>query len=390
MGNIAEYDKDRIGFLRRCHREYGDVFSFNDHVVFTIDPRLTHEVLTATNRAYLTELAPFAGTPDLQGAGEKVQPWMGARRAVRPALSQVNMDDRIVSILDTVLRAAEGAPVDVLTLMREFTARVAAELCFGADAEGIPELLADNLAAGEPFEKMDYQLPAWLPIPRNRRLFRTHKKTMAELMRRVESRRNGGSSDLLDLLLAVDPPMPAQTVMSTLRSIMLGGHGVPAAAMTSIVRELACRQSLVPEIAASEPLAEAVVKETLRLTPPVWLMTRVAREPVGLAQWRLSPGDEVLCTPYLIHRDPRWWPNPEEFVPTRWFTDRPSPGTYFPFGAGSRYCLGATLAMRQLILATSHLARRFDIHAPGAADAAPDFCGRLAPVGLRAEFRRRP
>lgn len=388
MGNIAEYDNDRIGFIRRYHREYGDIFSFNERVVFVNDPRLTHEVLTATNRAYLTELAPFAGTPDLHGAGEKIQPWMRARRAVRPALSLVDLDDRIESILDTILRATEGE-VDVLPLMREFTARVVAQLCFGADSHPLPELLAENLAAGEPFEKMDYQLPAWLPIPRNRRLFRVHRKSVETLTRLVETRKPGGSADLLDLLLNQDPPMAAHTVMTTLRSIMLGGHGVPAAAMTSIVRELALRPALAAELAASPPLAEAMVKETLRLAPPVWLMTRVVREPVELAGWRLRPGDEVLFAPYLIHRDPRWWSHPDEFDPARWLTGHPGPGTYLPFGAGSRYCLGATLAMRQLVLATVHLARRFVVHAPAAAGAVPDFCGRLAPVGLRAEFRPR-
>lgn len=387
-GNTVEYEKDRIGFIRRNHREYGDVFSFSDRVVFVIDPRLAHEVMAATNRAYVTESPPLSGTTDPRETDRKDHPWMRARRVVRPALDQLDMADRIAPLLDEILGATGSAEADVLPLMREFTARLVAESCFGADAAGIPELLAENLAAVEPFEKVDYQFPAWLPLPRNRRLFRVHRKTVDALTRLVDSRVPGGSADLLDVLLGLD--MPSRTVMTTLRTILIGGHGIPAAAMTSIIRELACRPELAAEVAGSPPLAEAVVKETLRLAPPAWLMTRVVRAPVELAGWRLRPGDEVLCTPYLIHRDPRWWPRPEEFDPARWRTGSPRPGTYLPFGAGARYCLGATPAMRQLTLATSHIARRFQVHAPRAAEALPDFCGRLTPVGLRAEFRPRP
>lgn len=387
-GNAVPYEKDRIGFIRRCHREYGDVFSFSDRVVFVGHPRLAHEVMAATNRAFVPELPPLSGRADLREADEKTHPWMRARRVVHPALTQVDMADRLVAILDELLTATGGADVEVLPLMRELTARVVAEWCFGADATGVPALLAENLAAVQPFEKVDHQFPAWLPLPRNRRLFRVHRKTVEALTALVAARRPGGSADLLDLLLGLD--LPPRTVMTTLRTILIGGHGIPAAAMTSIVRELACHPELVADVAASPAVAEAVVKETLRLAPPAWLMTRVVRDPVDLAGWRLNPGDEVLCTPYLIHRDPRWWPNPERFDPSRWRTGTPGPGTYLPFGAGARYCLGALPAMRQLTLATTHIAQRFAIHAPKAAEALPDFCGRLSPVGLRAEFRRRP
>ncbi|MEU8147127.1 cytochrome P450 [Nonomuraea sp. NPDC048901] len=422
MGNAVDYDKDRISFLRRHHHDYGDVFSFDDRVVFTIDPRLTHQVLTATNRDYVTELAPFAGSSALHGAAEMINPWMGARRAVRPALGDdavAGMDGRIVAILDAVLDATAGRTVDVLPVMLDFAGQVVADLCLGEDAAGIPELLAANHAALLPFESAEFQLPAWVPSPRNRRFFRVHRRTVEALTRLVSARRAEPARrrhrDLLDVLLGVphgshpatteDPTttensaMGDKSVVTTLWSILVGGHGVPAAALTSIVRELAIRPRLAAALAeeagasvgagcpcARLPLAEAVVKETLRLTPPAWMMTRVARTAVTFGEWRLRPGDEVLTTPYLIHRDPRWWSHPDEFDPSRWDTARPAPGTYIPFGAGPRYCLGSAAAMRQLTLATSRIAQRFHVHAPNAEAAEPEFCGRLAPAGLRAAF----
>ncbi len=392
MGNVVEYDKDRIAFLRRHHETYGDIFSFDEHVVLNIDPQRTHEILAATNRDYLTELPPFAGRPDLDGASAQIKPWMAARKALRPALTGTAMDGRIVDILARLLTATDQREVDVLPLMLDVAAHTVTELCLGASGSGIPALLGENLAAAKPFEEMDYQLPAWLPLPRNRRLFRVHRKTVETLTKLVEARRDGGT-DLLGVLLATD--LSPRSVMTTLRGILLGGHGVPAAALTSIVRELATRPDLMRDLAdeagagvprANLPLAEAVVKETLRLCPPVWMMTRVALTAVDLDRWTLAPGDEVLSSPYLIHRDPRWWPRAEVFDPERWFSERPVLGTYLPFGAGPRYCVGASLAMRQLTLSTSLLAQRFRPCSPGAALAEPDFCGRLAPASLRARF----
>ncbi|WP_329110732.1 cytochrome P450 [Micromonospora sp. NBC_01699] len=405
MGNIPEYDADRIGFLRRNHEEYGDVFSYDERAVFVIDPDLTHDVLARTNTDFITELAPFDMQRGIDQAARKGSSWMSARRTVWPGLNHSNAtsaDRRTVEILDAVTDSVAGGECDVLPLMRTFTARSVSEYCFGPDSVGIPELLAESLDVARPFSGTSYQFPAWLPLRRNRRFFRTHRHTMETLTEIVRRRRASAAGtshgDLLSLLLGVHPAMPDHAVMSTLRGILMGGHGVPAAALASIVRELARQPRLAAELcaeagggdappAARLPLAEAVVKEVLRLYPPVWLMTRTARTATSLGKWSLRAGDDVLLNPYLIHRDPRWWRRPDEFDPARWLTGRPAPGSaYLPFGAGPRVCLGSALTMRQLTLVTSRLAQRFTVESPNAESAAPEFLGRLAPVGLRARF----
>ncbi|MGW4462771.1 cytochrome P450 [Micromonospora sp. NPDC004704] len=408
MGNIPAYDNDRIGFLRRCHTEYGDVFSYDERTVFVIDPDLTHDVLARTNQDFVTELAPFDTRRDVEQAARQGSSWMSARRTVWPGLNHsasVTADNRTVEILDEVTDSVTGAECDVLPLMRTFTARSISEYCFGPDSTEIPDLLAESLDVTRPFSGTSYQLPAWLPLRRNRRFFRSHRHTIDTLTGIVARRRASGTGathgDLLSLLLAADPGMPDRAVMSTLRGILMGGHGVPAAALASIVRELARQPRLTADLraeangsnggdappAARLPLAEAVVKEVLRLYPPVWLMTRTASTATTLGRWSLSPGDDVLLNPYLIHRDPRWWQRPDEFDPTRWLTGRPAPGVaYLPFGAGPRVCVGSALTMRQLTLATSRLAQRFTIESSNAQTADPEFLGRLAPTGLRARF----
>ncbi|MFY1631674.1 cytochrome P450 [Solwaraspora sp. WMMB335] len=411
-GNTTAYEADRIGFIRRNHDEYGDVFAFDERTVFVIDTQLAHDVLTRPDGGFLPELAPFDVRPDLDRAAERSQSWMPVRRAAWAGLNRqasAGSDARTVEILDAALDAAAGRDVDVLTLMRGYTARTIADYCFGADAGNIPQLLAEGIAATAPFETATYALPAWLPLRRNRRFRHAHRR-FGDAMRSIVARRRTGDAgasavDLLDVLLAAGPAgaaMPDRAVVAVLQAVLLGGHGVPAAALTSLVRELAGRPRLVADLrdeaggpagtgdpppVARLPLAEAVVNEVLRLYPPAWLMTRTARTATGLGPWSLAAGDEVLICAYLVHRDPRWWSRPDEFEPDRWLAGRPAPGTaYLPFGAGPRVCLGTTLTMRQLTLAASRLAQRGAVESPDAASVPMRFVGRLAPAGLRARF----
>ncbi|MFJ2649426.1 cytochrome P450 [Streptomyces sp. NPDC087420] len=405
-GNTRAYETDRIGFLRRCHRQYGDVFSYDDHTWFVINPELAHEALTRTGDSFVTELAPFDMRRDLDQASAHAMSWMSERRSAWPGLNRTaaaTTDDLTAAILDAVVADGAGRDVDVLTMTRTLTARTIAEYCFGADSAGIPELLHETVRATRPFAESSREFPAWLPLPRHRRFFRTYRRlaeTLTGLVReRGATTSDAPRSDLLGFLLAAEPAPSTDAVVSTLHSVLMGGHGVPAAALTSVVWELTRRPGLVNDLRdeaggpadGGTPLAEAVVRETLRLYPPAWLMTRTARTATALGDWSLDPGDDVLLNPYLIHRDPRWWPRPDAFDPGRWLDGRAAPGpAYLPFGAGPRVCLGAALTMRQLTLATSRLAHRFTIESPNAASVAPEFVDRLAPAGLRARFLPAP
>ncbi|MFV2018194.1 cytochrome P450 [Micromonospora sp. LOL_023] len=395
-GNIRAYEADRIGFLRRCHDEYGDVFSFDDRTVCVSDPVLAHDVLTRTDGDFLTELAPFDSQPELDRAATAAKAWAPARRAAWTGLNRqaaAATDARTAELLDQVLDATAGRDVEVLAVMRTFAARTIADHCFGVDADSVPQALAATVDTTAPFETASYTPPAWFPLPRRRRFLRAHRQFSDTLTRIVTRRRAAGDrgqpTDLLDVLLAADPALPDRTVLSTLRTVLIGGYGVPAAALASIVRELARRPGLVDELRADTAgtLAGAVVDEVLRLHPPAWLMTRTARRATTVGPWSVRPGDEVLLNAYLIHRDPRWWPRPDEFDPGRWLAGRPAPAAaYLPFGAGPRVCLGTMLTRRQLTVVTTRLARRFTITSPNAGSAEPAFTGRLAPVGLLARF----
>ncbi len=119
---------------------------------------------------------------------------------------------------------------------------------------------------------------------------------------------------------------------------------------------------------ASMPLLESVLSESLRVLTPNALMVRVVREPVMLGGYRLPAGCEVLLCPFLSHRDPQWFPQPQRFSPSRWVGLRPSAYTYFPFGAGGHGCVGRALALRMLHTALSALLREGVIALDGDTD----------------------
>lgn len=120
--------------------------------------------------------------------------------------------------------------------------------------------------------------------------------------------------------------------------------------------------------APSMPLLESVLSESLRVLTPNALMVRVMREPVVLGGYRLPVGCEVWLCPFLSHRDPQWFPEPQRFSPSRWTGLRPSAYAYFPFGAGGHGCVGRALALRMLHTALSALLREGTIVLDGDAD----------------------
>ncbi len=137
---------------------------------------------------------------------------------------------------------------------------------------------------------------------------------------------------------------------------------------TRLRAESAANDSRDGRTAPPMPLLESVLSESLRVLTPNALMVRVVREPVVLGGYRLPVGCEVWLCPFLSHRDPQWFPEPQRFSPSRWAGLRPSAYAHFPFGAGGHGCVGRALALRMLHTALSALLREGAIVLDGDAD----------------------
>jgi len=144
---------------------------------------------------------------------------------------------------------------------------------------------------------------------------------------------------------------------------------------------------------AALPYTRMVFAEAMRLYPPAWVIGRRAIDAYPIREWTLPPRTIVLASQYVMHRDPRFWPDPERFDPERWTPEaqegRPK-FAYFPFGGGPRICIGEQFAWMEGVLILATIARRWRLLPPATAiGVRPMITLRPAePVRMVAEARR--
>jgi cytochrome P450 len=114
------------------------------------------------------------------------------------------------------------------------------------------------------------------------------------------------------------------------------------------------------------PFTTAVVRESLRLFPPAWVISREAVTPYRLEEIEVPAAANLILSPFATHRDPRFWTEPESFRPGRWMDGSPDNGAasrprfaFFPFGAGTRVCIGENFAMMEAVMVVASIAQHF-------------------------------
>jgi cytochrome P450 len=310
------------------------------------------------------------------------------RRLMQPPLlkSAVDAYAPIMSgLIDQVMdRWQPGEPLDMYREMRTLSNWVAARLLFGNDD------FAASIRLGETIER-------WLQLDAAARsslslinlpgtLFRQALKqaevlelAMHEAIERNRRTRTPGS-DVLSLVIQASDTNP-----DGMREIDLVAHAVIlyAASFETTANVLAWTLFLIaqhPRIAAALhgeivdrfqdqppdaaridelPLLDGVIRESMRLLPPVPLTFRSPLHDSVLGGCPVHKGDKILLSHYLTHRDPNIFPEPNRFDPSRWFTIRPDAYEYIPFSAGPRLCLGISFAQLELKLTVARIMQRF-------------------------------
>jgi len=305
--------------------------------------------------------------------------------------------------------------LDAAAEMSALTLGIAGETLFGARVHGAAAEVADALSASlrvaplafVPFGGLVLRSP--LPVARRfrqarARLDRVVLGMIAERRARAAGTPAGAGErpdDLLAMLLdATDPeaeggnagPMSDAQLRDEVMTLFLAGHETTASALSwtwhLLAEHPAAQERLHAELdavltdAAGQPRAPAfgdlarlpytrmVLSEAMRLYPPAYAVGRLCAEATTLGGHRIERGWGVLTSPWLVHRDARWWPEPERFVPERWGADDPARPrfAYFPFGGGSRICIGEQFAWTEAMLVLAALARGWAVRpAPGRA-----------------------
>lgn len=223
------------------------------------------------------------------------------------------------------------------------------------------------------------------------------------------------SPDLLNYLLAAKEedgsPLPDKRVRDESMTFMLAGHETTANALSWMWYLLAlnpsARDRMLAEIdetlqgntptvddLAKLPWTTACVLEAMRYYSPAHAITRVAVKPDNIDGHRIREGTTVMIATHKVHHDPRWWPNPEQFDPSRFLpgADKNRPRcAYLPFGGGKRVCIGQSFAVMEAVLATAILSQRFVFDAKPGHPVCPEATLTLRPrYGLPMIARRRP
>src|SRR5262249_35352790 len=130
--------------------------------------------------------------------------------------------------------------------------------------------------------------------------------------------------------------------------------------------------------------ATRAIEEAMRLYPPAWIISRVAKEEDEIGGYRAAPGTVVTLSPYLTHRSKDVWPEPERFDPDR-FTPERSEGrprfAYFPFAGGPRQCIGSEFALTELTLVLATIIRRYRLESASRREVLPQPLTTLRPRG---------
>ncbi|HET9401705.1 MAG TPA: cytochrome P450 [Candidatus Acidoferrales bacterium] len=388
---------DRLKAMTDWAREYGDIYHcrfLGYHVYFLNRPEYIEQVLVTHQRKFMKGRALQANR-ELFGNGLLTSEgdfWQRQRKLSQPAFHRARIQSYAKTMVDCTVRAMEGWRAgeerdihqDMMALTLDIAARTLFSVEIGAMGARIRDALEELLEVSARPERIlkPLRVVSWRSEGKYRRAIAELDKIVYGIIaeRRASGRDTG---DLLSMLLAARDDegkgMSDQQLRDELLTLLLAGHETTALALSWTWYLLAnhpeAEKLLHQEVDAAFagaaprvedlprlPYTEKVVKEALRLYPPAYVILRLALEPVEIAGYALPAGSSVGMSPWVVHHDARYFPEPEKFLPERWtesFAQKLPRFAYFPFGGGPRICIGAQFAMMEAVLVLATIASRY-------------------------------
>jgi cytochrome P450 len=363
-------------------------------------PDGVRSVLVTNARSYGKSTIQYSALSLVTGEGllsADTAEWKRQRPMVQPAFHR----ETLTTIVSHVATAAEriiedwnalteGAVVDIDAAIMNAALEVVGHALFGSDLSTDADVLTtatlDALDVVIARARVPITPPAWVPTPGNRKL----SSSVAALDRAVHSMLDSRGvrevpADMLDLLItARDDEGHALTeteIRDQVVTFIVAGHETVASALTwtfallaenpEVMRLLQAEADAVLGGNAAQfadyqrlPYARAVIDETLRLYPPAWLITRNSLGDDSLGGYEVPEGSLIIMSPWLLHRHPGVWANPDRFDPQRFIDGEIDRSAFIPFGAGPRQCIGRDFAYVEAVLLLSSLVAHFDLEYP--------------------------
>jgi cytochrome P450 len=411
LGCLPGFAADPLAFLEHTAKRYGDLSHFklgHGSVMLLTHPADIEAVLVGEHKHCIKDrvtrmLIHVLGEGLLTAEGDT---WRRQRKLAAPTFTPRHIAGYAETMVEHAERscarvAAAGNAEDLYLVMARLTLEIVLDTVFGgassdhaAIARHLDAVMHEFFALSKGIDRV---LPPWLRTPTKARL-RAAVAGLDELLyRMIDTRRRAELAtpddarerdDLFSRMLAARDEHGAGMSDVQLRdealTLVIAGHETTALSLTHALRWLARRPALAararaeldavlgerrpgPEDLPALPFVGAIIDESLRMYPPAWAIGREATEPFVLRgadgrSWDIEIGDNLFISPWLVHRDPRWWPEPIRFAPQRWLEphDRPK-FAFFPFGGGPRICIGNYFAKLEAVLILAVWLRELDI-----------------------------
>ncbi len=376
---VAEIDAslgdDTLAQLARLFAQHGDAFRVHSPLLgkdlFVLShPDHVRHVLVDNASNYVKGIG-IERVAILLGKGLMTSDgalWRAQRKSIQPAFHRNAVHAHVRDIvranraLSARLAASAGAPLDLSRALSDVTLEIVMRTLFGA--------AYDRLIGSEnPFAMLSEE------SARDLQFAYAFRRLGGVLQQEIERRRNASerATDVLQSLIDArdrhtGEPMADRQIRDEVFTLIVAGHETTASALSWTWLLVANNPEVTARLRAEvdgasdderahpDPArfvyAQQVIAEALRLYPPGWLLTRRANEAASIAGVDVRPGDDVLISPYLVHRHPDFWPDAERFDPDRFAADQAASRSrfcYLPFGLGPRACIGEPLALAEML-----------------------------------------
>ncbi|MFN8373431.1 MAG: cytochrome P450 [Anaerolineae bacterium] len=405
LGNLPEFAADTLAFILDMRR-YGDLvrFWFGPFPAHIANhPDYAHQIMVTDADKYYKDRTTKTVLKPVLGNGLFVSDsdfWKRQRKLVQPAFHSKRIGDYAQVIVDYAAEVAEqwqsGQTIEVDTAMTALTMRVIAKVLFDADvskeAHEVGETITEVLEMVNKRFNSLLLMPDWIPTASNRQMKNAVERLDNLIYGFINERRKAAADkgDLLSMLLMAQDDdasrMTDKQVRDEAMTLFGAGHETTAVTLTwtwyllsqhpDIEQNLLAELEQVlggrkPTLADLPKLqyTEMIVKEAMRLYPAAWIVSRENMEDVNIAGHPIKKNNIIMINIYGMHRDARFFDNPDEFRPERFSPENEKlipKYAYIPFGGGPRVCIGNQFAMMEAKLILATLAPHFHLSlAPG-------------------------
>ena len=402
LGSLPEYRKDTIGYERYLAKTYGDVvylrFANRPAYMFNHPDDVRQILVTDASKfnkapVYKDLLSYFLGNGLLTSEGDF---WRRQRKLAQPAFHYKRIQAYAKVMVEYTTRLLkEWKPEEIRDInsdMARLTLSIVSKTLFNADIEQDASQIGKALTVllditNDRVQSPIQVIPDWIPTPNNRKRKEAVQALDAIITDIINRRRasNVDQGDLLSMLMMATDDDGKQMTDRQLRdeavTLVLAGHETTANALAwtwyllsehpqveaKLHEELAqVLGGCLPTIDDLPKLvyADMVIKESMRLYPPI---PEIARQPIDdimIGDYLVPKGTIIIISQHVIHRDPRWYANPDSFQPERFSEENEKllpKGAYLPFASGPRVCIGNTFATMEAVLILATVAQQHSL-----------------------------